>query len=158
MQQVNPLILAFISLKQNWKLYKGYYAPGLALIYRTNVSNLGFKLLLNVTYYNDPPKMEPRFLNVTHYNEVVESGVPFARKFRENEPLLDKIDDKILRHWWHRPVPGAWCIGRRRWFGDPCSQWSNVNIVRPGPQAEKFHRYMVQILEESKSTNNSCAQ
>jgi hypothetical protein len=113
---------------------------------------------LRYMVWDDPPKMEPCFLDVTHYKEVVESGVPFARKFQENERLLDKIDDKILRRWWHRPVPGAWCTGRRRWSGDPCSQWSNINIVRPGPQAEKFRRYMDQILEESKSANNSCAQ
>jgi len=113
---------------------------------------------LRYMVWDDPPQMEPHFLNVTHYDELVGSGVPFARKFKENEPLLDKIDDKILRRWYHRPVPGAWCTGRKRWFSDPCSQWSNVNIVRPGPQAEKFRKYINQIFEESKSSNNSCKQ
>jgi hypothetical protein len=112
---------------------------------------------LRYKVWDDPPQMEPHFLNVTHYDEIVESGVPFARRFQENEPLLDKIDDRILRRWRHRPVPGAWCTSRRKWFSDPCSQWSNVNIVRPSPQAEKFRRYVDQILEESKSGNNSCA-
>lgn len=107
--------------------------------------------------WDDPPKMEPRFLDSTHYGEIVESGVPFARKFQEKEYLLDKIDEKILRRRRHRPVPGSWCTGKR-WFTDPCSQWSNVNIVRPGPQAEKLRRYMDRILEESKSSNSSCAQ
>jgi len=111
---------------------------------------------LRYMVWDNPPQMEPHFLNVTHYDELVGSGVPFARKFKENEPLLDKIDDKVLRRWRHRPVPGAWCTGRRRWFSDPCSQWSNVNIVRPGSQAEKFRTYINQILEESKSSNNSC--
>jgi len=113
---------------------------------------------LRYMVWDDPPQMEPHFLNVTHYDELVGSGVPFARKFEENEPLLDKIDDKILRRWYHRPVPGAWCTGRKRWFSDPCSQWSNVNIVRPGPQAEKFRKYINHIFEESKSSNNSCKQ
>uniref|UniRef100_A0A3B6GLH8 BGGP Beta-1-3-galactosyl-O-glycosyl-glycoprotein n=1 Tax=Triticum aestivum TaxID=4565 RepID=A0A3B6GLH8_WHEAT len=113
---------------------------------------------LRYVAWDDPPQMEPRFLNITHYEEIVESGVPFARKFREKEYLLDRIDEKILQRWRHRPVPGAWCTGRKRWFSDPCSQWSNVNIVRPGPQAEKFRRYMDRILEESKSSNSSCAQ
>lgn len=113
---------------------------------------------LRYVAWDDPPQMEPRFLNITHYDEIVGSGVPFARKFREKEYLLDKIDEKILQRWRHRPVPGAWCTGRKRWFSDPCSQWSNVNIVRPGPQAEKFRRYMDRILEESKSSNSSCAQ
>ncbi|XP_020405727.1 beta-glucuronosyltransferase GlcAT14A isoform X1 [Zea mays] len=113
---------------------------------------------LRYVVWDDPPQMEPHFLNVTHYDELVGTGVPFARKFKEDEPLLDMIDDKVLRRWRHRPVPGAWCTGKRRWFSDPCSQWSNVNIVRPGPQAEKFRTYINQIMEESKSSNNSCKQ
>ena len=113
---------------------------------------------LRYMLWDDPPKMEPRFLDSTHYDEIMESGVPFARKFQEKEYLLDKIDEQILRRWRHRPVPGAWCTGRKQWFTDPCSQWSNVNIVRPGPQAEKLRRYMDRILEESKSSNSSCAQ
>ncbi|WVZ96326.1 hypothetical protein U9M48_041981 [Paspalum notatum var. saurae] len=105
---------------------------------------------------DDPAQTEPPFLSREHYGQMVDSGAPFARPFRENDPLLDQIDGNILKRWSHGPVPGAWCSGRKRWFSDPCSQWDDVNIVRPGPQAVKLHLYVNRTLEEAKSSSNSC--
>ncbi|KAL6608227.1 hypothetical protein ACP70R_041290 [Stipagrostis hirtigluma subsp. patula] len=111
---------------------------------------------LRFMVWDDPPQTEPLFLNREHYSQMVDSGAPFARRFQENDPLLDKIDSNILKRWSHGPVPGAWCSGRKRWFNDPCSQWSDVNIVRPGPQAVKLYQYINRTLEEAKSSSNSC--
>ncbi|OEL14065.1 Beta-glucuronosyltransferase GlcAT14A [Dichanthelium oligosanthes] len=105
---------------------------------------------------DDPAQAEPPFLSWEHYGQMVDSGAPFARPFQENDPLLNQIDGNILKRRSHGPVPGAWCSGRKRWFGDPCSQWGDVNIVRPGPQAVKLHQYVNQTLEEAKSSSNSC--
>jgi len=104
----------------------------------------------------DPAQKEPPFLSREHYSQMVDSGAPFARPFRENDPLLDQIDGNILKRWSQGPVPGAWCSGRKRWFSDPCSQWGDVNIVRPGPQAVKLHQYVNRTLEEAKSSSNTC--
>ena len=104
----------------------------------------------------DPAQKEPPFLSREHYGQMVDSGAPFARPFRENDPLLDQIDGNILKRWSHGPVPGAWCSGRKRWLSDPCSQWGDVNIVKPGPQAVKLHQYVNRTLEEAKSSSNTC--
>nr|CAB3463950.1 unnamed protein product [Digitaria exilis] len=111
---------------------------------------------LRFTLRDDPAQTEPPFLTREHYGQMVDSGAPFARPFRENDPLLAQIDGNILKRWSHGPVPGAWCSGRKKWFSDPCSQWGDVNIVRPGPQSVKLHRYVNQTLEEAKSKSNSC--
>ncbi|KAL6840942.1 hypothetical protein ACP4OV_029202 [Aristida adscensionis] len=111
---------------------------------------------LRFTVWDDPPQADPLFLNMEHYSQMVDSGAPFARRFKENDPLLDKIDSNILKRWSNGPVPGAWCSGRKRWFNDPCSMWSDVNIVRPGPQAEKLQQYINRTLEDAKSHSNSC--
>ncbi|KAK3140705.1 hypothetical protein QOZ80_5AG0404660 [Eleusine coracana subsp. coracana] len=105
---------------------------------------------------DDPSQAEPPFLGWEHYGKMVDSGAPFARPFRENDRLLDKIDGDVLKRWSHGPVPGAWCSGRKSWFSDPCSQWGDVNIVRPGPQAVMLHQYINQTLEDAKSHSNSC--
>ncbi|XP_062179998.1 beta-glucuronosyltransferase GlcAT14B-like [Phragmites australis] len=105
---------------------------------------------------DEPPQTEPLFLSRERYGQMVDSGAPFARPFRENDPLLDKIDSNILKRWSHGAIPGAWCLGRKRWLSDPCSQWDDVNIVRPGPQAVKLHQYINRTLEEAKSSRNSC--
>lgn len=111
---------------------------------------------LRYKLWDDPPQAEPLFLNMAHYDKMVDSGAPFARRFRENEPLLDKIDGSILGRWGHRPVPGAWCSGRKSWFNDPCSQWSDVNIVSPSPRAIKLRQYINPALEAADFGSNSC--
>ncbi|CAD6334591.1 unnamed protein product [Miscanthus lutarioriparius] len=105
---------------------------------------------------DDSAQTKPLFPSREHYGHMVDSGAPFARPFQENDPLLDQIDSNILKRWSHGPVPGAWCTGKKRWFSDPCSQWGDVNIVRPGPQAVMLHQYVNQTLEEAKSSSNSC--
>ncbi|XP_072999827.1 beta-glucuronosyltransferase GlcAT14A [Typha latifolia] len=111
---------------------------------------------LRYMVWDDPPGMEPHSLNMTDYDKMIRSGVPFARQFREYEPVLDKIDDKILGRWRNRPVPGAWCSAKKRWWTDPCSQWGNANIVRPSSQAEMFGKLMRKLVKESKAQSNSC--
>uniref|UniRef100_A0ACD5TXN4 Uncharacterized protein n=2 Tax=Avena sativa TaxID=4498 RepID=A0ACD5TXN4_AVESA len=111
---------------------------------------------LRYKVWDEPPQTEPQFLNMAHYDEIVDSGQPFARRFQQNEPLLDKIDEKLLGRWGHGLVPGAWCSGRKSWFVDPCSQWSDVNVVNPGPQALKLQQYINRTVEEANSGAKSC--
>ncbi|XP_047096222.1 beta-glucuronosyltransferase GlcAT14B-like [Lolium rigidum] len=111
---------------------------------------------LRYKVWDEPPQTEPLFLNMAHYDEMVNSGQPFARRFQKKEPLLNKIDDKLLRRPGHGPVPGAWCSGRKGWFVDSCSQWSDVNVVKPGPQASKLQQYINRTLEEANSGAKSC--
>ncbi|KAG8084731.1 hypothetical protein GUJ93_ZPchr0010g10453 [Zizania palustris] len=108
--------------------------------------------------WDDPPQKDPVFLDMAHYDRVLDSGAPFARRFRENEPLLDRIDGSILGRWGRGPVHGAWCSGMKSWFSDPCSQWSDVNTVRPGPQAIKLRQYVGRALEETSSSGSSCSR
>uniref|UniRef100_A0A452Y222 Uncharacterized protein n=1 Tax=Aegilops tauschii subsp. strangulata TaxID=200361 RepID=A0A452Y222_AEGTS len=111
---------------------------------------------LRYKVWDDPPQTEPLFLSMAHFNKMVDSGQPFARRFQANGPLLDKIDEKLLKRPGHGPVPGAWCAGRKSWFIDPCSQWSDVNVVKPGPQALKLQQYINWTLEEADSGAKSC--
>ncbi|CAL9059161.1 beta-glucuronosyltransferase GlcAT14A-like isoform X1 [Musa acuminata AAA Group] len=111
---------------------------------------------LRYMVWDNPPKMEPHFLNMTDFERMMESGMPFARQFHQDDPVLNKIDDKVLGRRHHQAVPGAWCSGRKRWWTDPCSHCSNANIMRPGPQAEKFGRVMKDLLDKWKSDSRSC--
>ncbi|CAL4910297.1 unnamed protein product [Urochloa decumbens] len=136
------------------KPQEGYFQSVIcnSLEFRNFTVNNDLRFMLR----DDPAQTEPPFLSREHYGQMVDSGAPFARPFRENDHLLNQIDINLLKRWNHGPVPGAWCSGRKRWFSDPCSQWGDVNIVRPGPQAVKLHQYINQTLEEAKSSSNSC--
>ncbi|KAE8667741.1 Pentatricopeptide repeat-containing protein, putative isoform 1 [Hibiscus syriacus] len=93
---------------------------------------------LRYMIWDNPPKMEPHYLNISDYGQMVQSGAAFARMFRENDPVLDMVDEKILKLGPKRAVPGPWCTGQNSWWSDPCSQWGDVNVVKPGPQAKKY--------------------
>lgn len=111
---------------------------------------------LRYMVWGTPPGMEPHFLNSTNFDDMVQSGAAFARQFRKNDPILDMVDDKILRRRASRAAPGAWCSGRRSWWADPCSQWADVNSVKPGPHALKFGESVAKMLEEWKSESGWC--
>ncbi|KAL2518896.1 Core-2/I-branching beta-1 [Abeliophyllum distichum] len=112
---------------------------------------------LRYVAWDSPPKMEPLFLNTSNYEEMVQSGAAFARQFAKNEPVLDMIDSKILKRGRNRATPGAWCTGRKSWLMDPCSQWGDVNVLKPGHQEEKFGESINRLLDDWKSQSNSCS-
>ncbi|KAL2324201.1 hypothetical protein Fmac_023259 [Flemingia macrophylla] len=111
---------------------------------------------LRYMIWDNPPKMEPHFLNASVYNQMAESGAAFGRQFKLNNPVLDMIDEKILQRGRHRVTPGAWCTGRRSWWADPCSQWGDVNIVKPGLQAKKLEESVSGLLDGLNSQRNQC--
>ncbi|KAI3720090.1 hypothetical protein L6452_21000 [Arctium lappa] len=111
---------------------------------------------LRYMVWNNPPKMEPLFLNKSNYKEMVQSGAAFARQFAKNDPVLDMVDQKILKRSGNRPSPGAWCTARRSWFVDPCSQWDDVNVLRPGNQVKKFEESLKNLVDDSRLESNQC--
>ncbi|XP_027367249.1 beta-glucuronosyltransferase GlcAT14A [Abrus precatorius] len=111
---------------------------------------------LRYMIWDNPPRMDPHFLNASVYNQMVESGAAFARQFEVDNPVLDLIDEKILKRGRSRATPGAWCSGRRSWWVDPCSQWGDVNIVKPGPEAKKLEGSVSSLLDDWSSQTNQC--
>lgn len=111
---------------------------------------------LRYMIWDSPPKMEPHFLNVSDYDQMVQSGAVFARQFGMDDPVLKVVDEKILKRGRNRVVPGAWCTGRRSIWMDPCSQWGDVNIMKPGPQAKRLEETMTNLLDDWSSHSNQC--
>ncbi|KAK8526274.1 hypothetical protein V6N13_017325 [Hibiscus sabdariffa] len=111
---------------------------------------------LRYMIWDNPPKMEPHHLRVSDYDQMVQSGAAFARMFQENDPVLDMVDEKILKRKRKQAAPGAWCTGRNSWLSDPCSQWGDVNAVKPGLQAKKFNETVTNLLDVWNSQSNQC--
>ncbi|XVF02816.1 hypothetical protein REPUB_Repub04eG0206700 [Reevesia pubescens] len=111
---------------------------------------------LRYMIWDSPPKMEPHFLNVSDYDQMAQSGAAFARQFQKDDPVLDIVDEKILKRGRNQAVPGAWCTGRKSWWMDPCSQWGDVNVLKPGPQAKKFEETITNLLDDWNSQSNQC--
>lgn len=111
---------------------------------------------LRYMIWDNPPRMEPHFLNVSDFGQMIQSGAAFSRQFEKDDPVLNLIDEKILKRRRKQPVPGAWCSGRRSWWMDPCSQWGDVNILKPGPQAKTFGESITNLLDDWNSQSNQC--
>ncbi|KAK8627570.1 hypothetical protein V6N13_135179 [Hibiscus sabdariffa] len=111
---------------------------------------------LRYMIWDNPPKMEPHFLNISDYDQMVQSGAAFARMFRENDPVLDMVDEKILKRKRKEVAPGAWCSGWKSRWSDPCSQWGDVNVVKAGRQVKKFSETITNLLDDWNSHSNQC--
>ncbi|KAE8719650.1 xylosyltransferase 1-like isoform X2 [Hibiscus syriacus] len=109
---------------------------------------------LRYMIWDNPPKMEPHYLNISDYGQMVQSGAAFARMFRDNDPVLDMVDEKILKRGQKRAASGPWCTAQNSWWSDPCSQWGDVNVVKPGPQAKKFGETVTNLLDDWNSQSN----
>ncbi|KAK3189630.1 hypothetical protein Dsin_029191 [Dipteronia sinensis] len=111
---------------------------------------------LRYMIWDSPPKMEPHFLNVSDYDQMAQSGAVFARQFDKDDSVLNMVDEKILKRGRNRAAPGAWCTGRRSIWMDPCSQWGDVNVLKPGPQAKKLEETITNLLDDWSSQSNQC--
>ncbi|KAD7116583.1 hypothetical protein E3N88_03851 [Mikania micrantha] len=111
---------------------------------------------LRYMVWDNPPKMEPLFLHNDNYDQMVKSSAAFARQFAKNDPVLDMVDGKILKRSGSRATPGAWCTARNSWFVDPCSEWDDVNVLKPGNQVKKFEESLKNMVENSRLDLNQC--
>uniref|UniRef100_J3N2U9 BGGP Beta-1-3-galactosyl-O-glycosyl-glycoprotein n=1 Tax=Oryza brachyantha TaxID=4533 RepID=J3N2U9_ORYBR len=86
---------------------------------------------LHFIRWDTPPKQHPLYLGPRDYRRMLLSAAAFARKFREDDPVLDRIDRDILRRDGAAP-------GRTFSYGGWCSDgevrlWSNP--LEPGRKA-----------------------
>lgn len=104
---------------------------------------------------DNPSKPEPYYLNLTDYKKMMQSGAAFARQFRKDDPILDKIDRVLHRqHEW--VTPGGWCLGESNKKEDPCSVWGDINILKPGSRAKVFEKSLMKLLTNETFRSNQC--
>ncbi|KAI8018431.1 Beta-glucuronosyltransferase GlcAT14B [Camellia lanceoleosa] len=77
---------------------------------------------------------------------MVNSNAPFARKFHQDDPVLDKIDSELLFRGQDMLVPGWWCIGSRENGTGPCSIVGNITVVRPTAGAKRLENLINSLL------------
>ncbi|XP_042390135.1 beta-glucuronosyltransferase GlcAT14A-like isoform X2 [Zingiber officinale] len=107
--------------------------------------------------WDDPPGLEPLFLNKTHLKDMTRSRAAFARKFMEEDPVLKKVDKKMLRYKSRQR-----CFGKsgyravKNLEGDPCLSQVNVNIVRPSISAMRLRSLVTELISSDRLYSNQC--
>ncbi|KAG9134861.1 hypothetical protein Leryth_001169 [Lithospermum erythrorhizon] len=100
---------------------------------------------LHYISWDNPPRQHPRSLGVKDYRRMVLSNRPFARKFKKNDPVLDKIDRGLLKRRPGQFVYGGWCS---RNGSDTCSglQSEKYGVLQPGAGARRLRILLTKLL------------
>jgi hypothetical protein len=111
---------------------------------------------LHYITWDTPPKQHPRSLGVKDYRRMILSSRPFARKFKRNDPVLDKIDRELLKRYKGQFAHGGWCARSGKRHGT-CSGLQNENygVLRPGPGSRRLQNLLTKLLSE-KNFKRQC--
>jgi hypothetical protein len=100
--------------------------------------------------WDNPPKQHPLVLNINDTAKMISSGAPFARKFKQNDRVLDLIDKRYLRRKRGRFTPGGWCSGKS------CSKVGNSGRLSPGKGAQRLRALIGRLVLSSKFSQSQC--
>ncbi|KAK3148387.1 hypothetical protein QOZ80_3BG0294400 [Eleusine coracana subsp. coracana] len=109
---------------------------------------------LHYSIWDASSKNEPLLLTMADVENMTHSGAAFGTRFPKDDPVLDHIDEEILRRSSGDPVTGGWCIG----VGDdsPCSVLGDLDVIRPGPAATKLAKLLAQRLSSRNFFSQQC--
>ncbi|CAI9099359.1 OLC1v1036166C1 [Oldenlandia corymbosa var. corymbosa] len=119
---------------------------------------------LHYITWDIPPKQHPRSLGIKDYRRMVLSSRPFARKFKKNDPVLDKIDRDLLKRGQRagRFSYGGWCSGGDNGVVNStnytCSdiQSDKYGILKPGPGARRLNNLLTKLLHVPNFNKRQC--
>lgn len=111
---------------------------------------------LHFISWDNPPKQHPHHLNVADMKRMTDSNAPFARKFVQDDPVLDRIDSELLSRNPGMFVPGGWCIGSGDNGTDPCSVTGDSTVLRPGSGVKRLEKLISTLLSAEKFRPRQC--
>lgn len=91
----------------------------------------------------------------------------FARPFEEDDPVLEKIDDRVLNRSGNGVVPGNWCSIRGKKKNveslkngeELCSAWrNNIDAVKPGVYGMKLRALLSELVSDGRGKINECQE
>nr|XP_010914871.2 beta-glucuronosyltransferase GlcAT14B [Elaeis guineensis] len=111
---------------------------------------------LHFISWDNPPKQHPHFLTLDDFSRMVDSNAPFARKFRRDDAVLDKIDRELLGCDADGFVPGGWYGALKMNTSDRHYTVRNANELTPGPGAERLKRLITSLLSADGFDEKHC--
>ncbi|KAK4398380.1 Beta-glucuronosyltransferase GlcAT14A [Sesamum angolense] len=101
--------------------------------------------------WDNPPQQHPHVLSLNDTEKMIASGAAFARKFRRDTPVLDKIDKALLRRRNGSFTMGGWCAGKPR-----CSKVGTPTKLKPGPGAGRLRGLIDKLVSAAQSGQEQC--
>lgn len=103
---------------------------------------------LHYVSWDRPPRQHPRTLTLRDLPGMIKGEVPFARKFVQDDTVLDKIDKDLLGRKNGSFTPGGWCGGEKG-----CSEVGDPNSVKPGGGALRLRSIMARLMADRAGQN-----
>lgn len=88
--------------------------------------------------WDNPPGLDPLFISKSNYDKMISSRAAFARRFQENEPVLDQLDKDILKR-----ISGNFTYGKWQEHGD-------INIVESGPMGLNLKQLISEVIGRTR--------
>ncbi|KAI9093369.1 hypothetical protein K1719_027383 [Acacia pycnantha] len=106
---------------------------------------------LHYISWDNPPKQHPHVLSINDTNNMMASNAPFARKFKQDDALLDLIDKDLLHREAGMFTPGGWCSGK-----PACSEVGNLDEIKPGPGVFRLRSLVGRLVLRAKVGEDQC--
>ncbi|GMI65025.1 unfertilized embryo sac 7 [Hibiscus trionum] len=112
---------------------------------------------LHYITWDNPPKQHPRSLGRKDFRRMVMSTRPFARKFKRNDPVLDKIDRELLKRRHGKFSYGGWCSQNAK-KQRACSglQSENYGVLKPGAGSRRLKPLLTKIASARSFSKRQC--
>uniref|UniRef100_A0A5B7B077 Putative xylosyltransferase 2 isoform X1 n=1 Tax=Davidia involucrata TaxID=16924 RepID=A0A5B7B077_DAVIN len=112
---------------------------------------------LHYITWDTPPKQHPRSLGLKDYRRMVLSNRPFARKFKQNDPVLNKIDREVLKRRRGQFSYGGWC-SRSGETHNTCSglQSEKYGVITPGTGSRRLRTLLRKLISTQNFNKRQC--
>ncbi|KAK7380795.1 hypothetical protein VNO78_33314 [Psophocarpus tetragonolobus] len=111
---------------------------------------------LHFITWDNPPKQHPRTIGLKDYKKMVLSNRPFARKFKKNDPILDKIDRELLKRHHGQFSFGGWCSEGDKHKGCKSLKIESYGVLKPGPASKKLKALLSYSLSSKVFHKQQC--
>lgn len=102
----------------------------------------------------------------TYRDPSIRHQAVFARPFREDDPQLQEIDEKLLNRGPGRFVPGKWCnqiVNQTAPVANATSEsvgfssiWGDIDGVEPRIEGIELQKSFIRVVQEKKIASSQC--
>lgn len=107
---------------------------------------------LHFIAWDNPPKQHPKSLGIKYFKKMIQRNVTFARKFKQDDPALDKIDRELLRRERGEFSYGGWCFegNEEKPARSTCSSLKSENfgVLKPGPGSIRLDSLLTEFCSD----------
>uniref|UniRef100_A0A1S3ZWN6 Beta-glucuronosyltransferase GlcAT14B-like n=1 Tax=Nicotiana tabacum TaxID=4097 RepID=A0A1S3ZWN6_TOBAC len=111
----------------------------------------------NLRFVNsDNTARDPSIFRASNSDRILRRDVAFVGNISADSPLLDMIDAHILNRGRGMVSPGGWCLGSSNWFSDPCGEWGDPSVLRPGLAAKGLEKLILKSIKDMSIGSSRC--